>query len=405
MKRIEKFTLLFLMLLATCSLKAQNVGQVLGQDLEYNVISTAVPFMMIAPDARSSAMGDVGVSTSPDVYSMHWNPAKYAFIENDFSVGLAYSPWLRQLVPDMNIAYLGMAKRVSPKSTVAATLRYFSLGDFMFTDENNNTIGAYTPNEWAIDVAYSRKLGKYISGSVAGRFIYSNLTQGVTNFSKPAISVAADIAVYYTRDVYWFKDVDANFSWGVSINNIGSKMNYNAATMEESFVPTNLRFGPTLKLDIDEYNSLAFSIDINKLLVPTPPIYAKDSITGAIIIENGEPLVAAGRPSDVGTVQGMIQSFYDAPGGFSEELKEFTLSLGAEYLYNKTFAVRTGFFHEAKMKGNRRYMTFGAGLCYNVFNLDVSYLVPVNNTATSGTNPLEGTLRFSLTFNLDRAGK
>ena len=405
MKRIEKFTLLFLMLLATCSLKAQNVGQVLGQDLEYNVISTAVPFMMIAPDARSSAMGDVGVSTSPDVYSMHWNPAKYAFIENDFSVGLAYSPWLRQLVPDMNIAYLGMAKRVSPKSTVAATLRYFSLGDIMFTDENNNTIGAYTPNEWAIDVAYSRKLGKYISGSVAGRFIYSNLTQGVTNFSKPAISVAADIAVYYTRDVYWFKDVDANFSWGVSINNIGSKMNYNAATMEESFVPTNLRFGPTLKLDIDEYNSLAFSIDINKLLVPTPPIYAKDSITGAIIIENGEPLVAAGRPSDVGTVQGIIQSFYDAPGGFSEELKEFTLSLGAEYLYNKTFAVRAGFFHEAKMKGNRRYMTFGAGLCYNVFNLDVSYLVPVNNTATSGTNPLEGTLRFSLTFNLDRAGK
>ena len=284
-------------------------------------------------------------------------------------------------------------------------MRYFSLGDIIFTDDNNYNLGTYSPNEWAIDVAYSRKLGKYISGAVAGRFIYSNLTQGVADYSKPAISVAADIAVYYTRPVYWFNTIDAEFSWGVSINNIGSKMNYNEASLEKDFIPTNLRLGPTLKLDIDDYNSLAFSIDINKLLVPTPPVYLRDSITGAVVYENGEPVVAAGMEDNVGPVQGMIQSFYDAPGGFSEEIKEFTLGVGAEYWYNNTFTVRTGFFHEAKMKGNRRYLTFGAGLHYNVFNIDVSYLVPVNNKANSGTNPLENTLRFSLTFNLDKWGK
>ena len=406
MKRIKIFTLLFVLLFATNGIKAQDVSidQIVGQNLEYNVISTAVPFMLIAPDARSSAMGDVGVSTSPDVYSMHWNPAKYAFIEDDFSVGLAYSPWLRELVSDMNIAYVGFSKRVSPKSTVAATLRYFSLGEFSFTGNGGEDKGTYMPNEWAIDMAYSRKLGKYISGAVAGRMIYSNLTQGVQDYSKPAISVAADIAVYYTRPVYWFSNTDANFSWGVSINNIGSKMQYNEANLEKDFVPTNLRLGPTLQLAIDDYNTLAFSVDLNKLLLPTPPVYATDPETGAIIFENGEPVIAAGKDDNVGPVQGIIQSFYDAPGGFSEELNEFTLGLGAEYCYNQTFFVRTGFFNEAKMKGNRRYMTFGAGLRHNVFDIDVSYLVPVNNTATSGTNPLEGTLRFSLTFNLDKWG-
>lgn len=404
MKRVKFLSLVFVMIITAMNLKAQNTGdEVLGQNLDYNVISTAVPFMMIAPDARSSAMGDIGVSTSPDVYSMHWNPAKYAFIEEDFSVGLAYSPWLRSLVNDMNIAYLAASKRVSPKATVAASLRYFSLGDINYTGQGGSDLGTYSPNEWAMDVTYSRKLGNYISGAVAGRFIYSDLTQGVLDYSKPAISVAADIAVFYTRDVYWFKDMDAVFSWGVSINNIGSKMNYNEASLKKDFIPTNLRFGPTLKLDIDDFNSLAFSVDINKLLVPTPPIYMKDSL-GSIIYEGTDPMIESGKNNEVGPIQGMIQSFFDAPGGFKEELKEFTLGVGAEYWYNKTFNVRAGFFHESKMKGNRRYVTLGAGLRYNVFGLDVSYLVPVNNTATSGTNPLENTLRFSLTINIDRWG-
>ena len=394
MKRIKVLFLSIILTITSLGLKAQDVGdEVLGQNLDYNVISTAVPFMMIAPDARSSAMGDCGVSTSPDVYSMHWNPAKYAFIEDDFSIGLAYSPWLRSLVNDMNIAYLGVSKRVSPKSTVAATLRYFSLGDIIYTGENQEDLGTYSPNEWAIDVTYSRKLGKYISGAVAGRFIYSDLTQGVKENSKAAVSVAADISVFYTREVYWFNSIDAVFSWGAAITNIGSKMNYNDASSKKDFIPTNLRLGPTLKLDIDDYNSFAFTLDVNKLLVPTPPITN----------ETGDTIIA-GRDDEVGLVQGMIQSFYDAPGGFREELSEFTLGLGAEYWYNKTFTVRAGFFHEAQMKGNRRYLTFGAGLRYNVFALDVSYLVPVNNSATSGTNPLENTLRFSLSFNLDKWG-
>ena len=386
------------LVLAGFMANAQSVQGRTGQDMEYNVISTAVPFMIIAPEARSAGMGDAGVSTSPDVYSMHWNPAKYAFIEDDFSIGLGYSPWLRKLVPDMNIAYLAVSKRVSGKSTIAGSLRYFSLGEINFRDEQNMDKGTYNPNEFAVDLCYSRKLGDYLSAAVAGRFIYSDLTQGVMNYSKPAYSVAADIGVYYQRPVY-FSTVDGVVSWGVAITNMGSKMNYTNANTKTDFIPTNLRFGPTMLVSIDDFNSIALTIDINKLLVPTPPIY--DTLKD----ENGNFKILKGMDPNVSMIQGMIQSFYDAPGGFSEEMKEFTLSIGAEYWYNKIFAVRAGFFHESKMKGNRRYLTFGAGLRYNVFALDVSYLVPVNNTATSGTNPLEGTLRFNLAFNINKWDK
>ena len=399
---IRKSLVVFMALLMTGFIaKAQQ--QETGQNLDYNVISTAVPFMIIAPDARSAGMGDIGVSTSPDVYSMHWNPAKYAFMEDDFSIGLAYSPWLRKLVPDMNIAYLAVSKCVSKKSTIAGSLKYFSLGEINFRDEYNNDKGTYSPNEFSVDLCYSRKLGDYLSASVAGRFIYSHLTQGVTNYSRAAWSVAADIAVYYQRPVY-FNTIDGEFSWGVAITNMGSKMSYTDANSRTDFIPTNLRLGPSLKLNIDEFNSLAFSFDLNKLLVPTPPIYAKDA-DGALIPDgNGGFVIEKGKNPNVSMLQGMFQSFYDAPGGFSEELKEITIGIGAEYWYNKIFAVRAGFFHESKMKGNRRYLTFGAGLRYNVFALDVSYLVPVNNSSTSGTNPLEGTLRFDLTFNINKWG-
>lgn len=387
----KSFVILMSLLMTGVIAKAQM--QETGQDIDYNVISTAVPFMIIAPDARSAGMGDLGVSTSPDVYSMHWNPAKYAFIEDDFSVGLAYSPWLRKLVPDMNIAYLAVSKRMSDKSAIAGSLKYFSLGEINFRGPSNEDLGTYSPNEFAFDLCYSRKLGDYLSAAVAGRFIYSHLTQGVTNYSRAAWSVAADVAVYYQRPVY-FSSIDGDFSWGVAITNMGSKMSYTNANSRTDFVPTNLRLGPTLKLNIDEYNSIALSVDINKLLVPTPPIY--DS-TGLNILEGKDP--------NVSMIQGMIQSFYDAPGGFSEEMKEFTWSIGAEYWYNKMFAVRAGYFHESQMKGNRKYLTFGAGLRYNVFAIDVSYLVPMNNKANSGTNPLEGTLRFNLAFNINKWDK
>ena len=388
-----KKSLVILMSLLMTGVIARGQMQETGQDIEYNVISTAVPFMIIAPDARSAGMGDLGVSTSPDVYSMHWNPAKYAFIEDDMSIGLAYSPWLRKLVPDMNIAYLAFSKRMSGKSAIAATLKYFSLGEINFRGPGNEDLGTYSPNEFAVDVCYSRKLGDYLSAAVAGRFIYSHLTQGVQNYSRAAWSVAADIGVYYQRPVY-MSSVDGVFSWGVAITNMGSKMSYSDANSRTDFIPTNLRLGPSFLVNIDDYNSIALSVDINKLLVPTPPIY--DS-TGTVILK--------GMDRNVSMIQGMIQSFYDAPDGFSEELKEFTLSIGAEYWYNKVFAVRAGYFHESKMKGNRKYLTFGAGLRYNVFALDVSYLVPTNNTSTSGTNPLEGTLRFNLAFNINKWGE
>ena len=353
---------------------------------DYNVISTAVPSMIIAPDARSAGMGDIGVSTSPDVYSMHWNSAKYAFIQDDFSIGLAYTPWLRKLVPDMNIAYLAVSKRMSPKSTIAASLRYFNLGDINFRGSGNEDLGTYRPNEFSIDVCYSRKLGDYFSAAVAGRFIYSDITQGQGNYTTPAWSVAADVSVYYQRPIY-FSTIDGEFSWGVSITNMGSKMSYSNANSRTDFIPTNLRLGPSIKLNIDEFNSIALAVDFNKLLVPTP-----------------DPADSTKAWQNYSMIEGMIKSFYEAPGGFSEELKEITIGIGAEYWYNKMFAVRAGFFHESKMKGNRRYLTFGAGLRYNVFALDVSYLVPVNGKSTSGTNPLEGTLRFDLTFNINKWG-
>ena len=398
----KSFVILMSLLMMGFVVKAQQDET--GQDLTYNVIPTAVPFMIIAPDARSGSMGDLGVSSSPDVYSMHWNSAKYAFIEDDFSIGLAYSPWLRNLVPDMNIAYLAVSKRVSNKSTIAGSLKYFSLGEIQFRDQVGNDNGTYSPNEFAFDLCYSRKLGDYLSAAVAGRFIYSHLTQGVDNYSRAAWSVAADIGVYYQRPVN-FKTIDGEFAWGVTITNMGSKMSYTNANSKTDFIPTNLRFGPTLKLNIDEYNSLAFSLDINKLLVPTPPIYAKDTLGNPIPDGHGGYEIEKGKDPNVSMIQGMIQSFYDAPGGFSEEMKEFTWSIGAEYWYNKTFAVRAGYFNESKMKGNRKYLTFGAGLRYNVFTIDVSYLVPVNNTATSGTNPLEGTMRFNLAFNINKGGE
>lgn len=345
-------------------------------------------------------MGDCGVSSEADVYSMHYNPAKYTFLKQKMSIGLGYSPWLRNLVPDMNLAYLAFAIKLDTESALAATLRYFSCGEITFSDDQGTSLGVYKPNEWAVDVTYSRMLTEYLSGAVAGRFIYSNLTQGVTDGSSVGWSVAADVAVYYKRPVEWFRDMDADFSWGVSINNIGSKVSYDNTSIDKDFIPTTLRFGPSLKMELDEYNSLAFMVDVTKLLVPTPPTYYP-----------GTDSIAYGMSDNVSVPVGIIQSFYDAPGysfndqgevvgkgAFYEELCEYNIGVGVEYWYNNIFAVRGGYFNETALKGNRKYVTLGAALKYNVFGLDVSYLIPVNSTP--GTNPLENTLRFNLTLNL-----
>lgn len=408
--RIKSFIIGAVLVLSSMASYAQE--QILGQSYNPNVITTAVPFVSIAPDARGGALGDCGVSSEADVYSMHYNPAKYAYLKEDMTFGLGYSPWLYRLVPDMHLAYLAYAMKLNSKSALAATLRYFSCGDIVFRNDQGDDLGTYKPNEWALDATYSRMLTDYLSGAVAGRFIYSNLTQGVTDASMPGWSVAADVAVYYKRPVEWFRDMDAEIAWGVSINNIGSKISYNSETVDKDFIPTTLRLGPSLKLDIDEYNSLTFMVDVTKLLVPTPPLYKRDSISGQYVTDaDGNFVVEEGMSDNVSVMSGIFQSFYDAPG-FSyneygekvglgkgyEELCEYNLGVGVEYWYNNVFAVRAGYFNEAALKGNRKYVTLGAALKYNVFGLDVSYLVPVNGTV--GTNPLESTLRFDLTYSL-----
>ncbi len=392
--RIRSILIVGMLLLETTLLGQGHYHDKYGTD--YNVITTAVPFVSIAPDARGGSMGDCGVVSAADAYSMHYNPAKYVFMKDKFEIGLGYSPWLHNLVNDMNLAYLAFGTKITERDAIGATLRYFNCGEMTFVDENNENPQKYKPNEFAIDVAYSRLLTEYLSAAVAGRFIYSNLTQGYSEGSTAGWSVAADVALYYQRPLE-LKHIDADIAWGINISNIGSKVSYNNSSVKKDFIPTMLRFGPSMNFHIDDYNSIAVNVDITKLLVPTPPIYARDSLGGFIVEDNGDYVIEKGKNPNVSTVMGMIQSFYDAPGGFKEEMSEFNIGVGVEYWYNNIFSVRTGYFNEPRTKGNRKYVTFGAAFHYNVFAIDVSYLLPVSGKV--GTNPLENTLRFNLTFN------
>lgn len=371
--------------------KAQDKSNLLGQ---LNTITTAVPFLMISPDARAGGMGDAGVATEPDAHAIHWNPAKMAFYNGKGIGSVSYTPWLRQLVNDIYLAYATGYYKPSPDQAIGGSIRYFSLGQIDFTDVNGGSLGSFNPSEFALDVAYSRKLSEDFSGGIALRYIHSNLTGGIPVpggiSSKAGNSVAADIAVYYQKDVEVGKK-PAVFSWGVAITNIGSKISY-TETGDKDFIPINLRLGPSLKLKLNDYNELAFNIDFNKLLVPTPPIYTSDS--------NGNNLILYGKDPKVGVAAGIFQSFSDAPDGFKEELKEINIAGGIEYWYDKQFAFRTGYFFESAQKGNRKYFTLGAGLRYSVFGLDFSYLIP-----TEQRNPLENTLRFSLSFKFGDSNK
>ena len=289
-------------------------------------------------------------------------------------------------------------------STVSASLRYFSLAEIDFTDDQGNYIATYKPNEFALDAAYSRKLTDNLSMAIAGRFIYSNLTAGqnVAGIETTAgISVAADVAVYWEKDVEWFPSMDATFAWGAVISNIGNKISYSKSNVEKDFIPTNFRIGPRLTLDLDEYNTISFNVDINKLLVPSPPIYKTDTLGNPIINPDGTYQIEKGKDPNVSVIRGMVQSWYDAPNGFSEEMKEFSFTIGTEYWYNNVLAIRAGYFYENRYKGNRKYVTLGVGLRYNVFGLDFSYLIPT----VSQQNPLEKTLRFSLLFDLNKQQK
>lgn len=354
---------------------------------DLNTITTGVPFLMISPDARGGAMGDAGVASKPDANSMYWNPAKFAFVEKPTGLSIGYSPWLRELVDDIGLYNMSFYTRLDDIQTVSASLRYFSLGEIQFTDNEGGDLGTYQPNEFAVDAAYSRKLSDNLSLAVAGRFIYSNLTLGQdagSSQTRAGTSVAADVGMYYEDEV----DVGASdgvFAFGVNISNIGAKISYTTAAQED-FIPTNLRLGPSLRMALDSYNEIEFSLDVNKLLVPTPPVMDPDN----------QDEVLEGMDDDVSVITGIFQSFYDAPGGFNEELRELSFAFGTEYWYDETFALRAGYFYEDDTKGGRQYVTMGAGLRYNVFALDFSYLVP-----TGVQSPLDNTLRFSLYFDFD----
>ncbi len=377
-----------------------TMGQINYPD--QNVITTAVPFLMISPDARAGGNGDAGVATAPDVFSMHWNPAKYAFAEQTNGFGIAYTPWLRNLVNDINLAYVGYFHKFNDLSAFGATLRYFTMGEIQFTDNDGNPTITAKPNEFAIDGTYARKLHQNLSLAVAGRFIFSDLTQGYGGQSgvetTAGIAVAADIALYWQKDVNWFNNMPATFAWGLNISNIGNKISYSKSNIKKDFIPTNFRVGPRLTIELDEYNKMSFFADVNKLLVPTPPVYKTDENGNPIAIPGGGYEIAAGMDNNVSPITGMIQSWYDAPQGFSEEMSEFNLAFGTEYWYNDLLALRGGFFLEDKTKGNRKYATLGVGIRYNVFGLDFSYLIPMNATQ----NPLQNTMRFSLVFDFGK---
>ncbi|MBN2665824.1 MAG: type IX secretion system outer membrane channel protein PorV [Bacteroidales bacterium] len=354
---------------------------------ELNAIQTVVPFITIAPDSRAGAMGDVGAATSPDIYSQHWNPAKYAFIDGNAGVGISYSPWLRNLVPDINIAYLTGYYRIDEKQVASASLLYSSLGDVHFTDDFGNLERTFKPNELAFDLGYSRIFAEHFSGGIAFRFIYSNLTGGSYSggdATKAGTSFAADISGYYNNNVSMFGK-DGEFGLGVNFSNIGSKMSY-SDDQASDFIPMNLRLGGSGTVELDEFNKLTLAVDFNKLLVPTPPEYSSSNPDSII----------AGKDPNVSVPVAIFQSFYDAPGGFSEELREWTASIGLEYWYSDQFALRAGYFHENESKGNRKYFTAGAGFKLKGFTIDFSYLMP-----TVSNHPLARTLRFSLAFDIN----
>lgn len=389
---MKKILLLIAIILISNNIFAQldndnlEIDQLSGKVTDgARIISTGVPLLIIAPDARSGAMGDVGAASTPDANSVHWNAAKLAFMENNAGVSFTYSPWLRELVSDIELLYLGGYYKLNERSTLGASLTYFSLGSIDFFDQEGMATGTYKPNEFAMDLAYTMKLNENFAISLTGRYIRSDLTQGQnvgTTSTHAANAGAADLGLYYQKAIKAEKP--SEYALGLQISNLGSKISY-SDNMDSEFLPANLRIGGRYSMDLDQFNKISLMMDFNKLLVPTPPVY--DTL-GHIF---------AGMDPNVGVFQGAIQSFYDAPNGFKEEIQEISLSVGAEYWYNKVLALRAGYFYEAKNKGARQYLTLGAGIKYNVMGLDISYLIA---TGQLNNNPLKNTLRVGLNFDL-----
>lgn len=359
--------------------------KVLGQS-NSRVITTGVPFLLITPDARSAGMGELGVATSADVYSQQWNPAKYVFAEKSQGLGVSYTPYLSKLVDDIFLANITYYTKNTERSAWGASLKYFSLGDIQFNDLVANTIvqqGIERPNELTLDISYGLKLNEKFSLAVAGRFIRSDLKLSSDVDATPASTLGVDIAGFYRGDVFDLGDNKGRMRYGMNISNIGPRLKYDEGG-QKNYIPTNLRIGTGLDLIIDANNTLNFNLELNKLLVPSP----------VAVIENGE--IQGYQQPDITFLKGIFESFNDAPGGFSEELKEITWATGIEYVFQDSFALRTGYFNESLEKGSRRFLTLGAGFRLDFANIDISYLFSTSKIR----NPLENTLRFSLTFNL-----
>lgn len=382
----------------------QSAQQLGGQTI--NPITTAVPFLMISPDSKQGGMGDVGAATDPDINSIHWNGSKLAFSEKKFGVGFTVTPWLRLLVPDINLYYLGGYAKINKRTAVGGSLRYFSLGNIELTNATGVKTGDFKPNEFAVDLAVSQKLSDHFSLGVAMRFINSSISKVFFNGSQgnAASTGAVDVSMYYKSNKFKMGDKKGLFTGGLAFTNLGAKIKY---SNDQNFIPMNMRLGAGLKTDIDEFNTLGVYVDLNKLLVPTPPVYkmkldANGNPTNEVEIDpaTGAKVIEKGKNPNVPVAQGILQSFGDAPGGAKEELQEVNISTGLEYWYNNTFAVRTGYFYEPKTKGSRQFFTIGMGFKFKVINVDGSYLIP-----TVLNNPLQRTWRITLSFNFDSAPK
>ena len=351
------------------------------------VITTGVPFLLITPDARSAGMGELGVATSADVYSQQWNPAKYVFSEKSQGIGISYTPYLSKLVDDIFLANVTYFSKNSERSAWGASLKYFSLGDIQFNDLIGNTIvqqGIERPNELTLDLSYGLLLNEKFSLAVAGRFIRSDLKVSSDMDATPASTLGVDIAAFYQGETFNLGSNRAIMRHGLNISNIGPRLKYDEGG-QKNYIPTNLRLGTGLELIFDPNNAINFNFEINKLLVPSPVEVFSDS---------GE--LQGYQQPDISFLKGIFESFNDAPGGFNEELKEITWAVGAEYIFQDSFALRTGYFNESLEKGSRRFITLGAGFSLDFATIDISYLF----SSSRIRNPLENTLRFSLNFNL-----
>jgi hypothetical protein len=384
LRSIKGITLIISVLFPSIAL-AQVIGpggtNTNGSSSNSGAIITGVPFLNITPDSRSGAMGDAGVAISPDVNANFWNPSKLAFLDNNNSLATSYNPWLRHLVPDVSLSYVSYAHKIDDRNAIGASMRYFNLGSIELVDANQTNLGTYTPNEFSIDGSFARKFGKEFSLGLTMRYIHSSLYNGTFSAGQSVSAVndvAADVSAFYQHPGEEFGKPSL-FALGVDISNIGPKISYTSGG-QNYYLPTNLKIGAANTLNVDEYSQLTFTLDINKLLVPTTKYDASGNVT------SGDKSVPAA----------IFGSFGDAPGGFSEELKEISYSPGIEYWYNKQFALRAGYFYENPNKGDRQYITFGAGLKYDIFNLDFAYLA-----ASQQKSPLANTLRFSVLINFE----